>query len=321
MTESTTRLVDEVAASDAARRKLAQLIAQEMSGTSGKSRWQRTRPFFAGLASGAVVLLAFLLPSLQEQWERHEINTAVERYAGVARSLMQSAHYASAEQTFGRALELAGTKRLDLLEGQLKARVMRIYDTPQWRATDDEDITEGDFVYLLEVETATEHVRDRASTLAAYGAYLAGLNRLDDAERAFKESIQLDSTAEEPHIHLGNLYDDLNKTAAAEAEYRRAIELNPREPNARYNLGLLLAATARTELAEFELRQSVALEPNDSAARLALIEVLESRGKRADAIEQTESAIRIDPDNAELKAALARLTLLRPTAKPAARLK
>lgn len=33
MTESPTRLGDEVAASDAARRKLAPLVAQEMSGT------------------------------------------------------------------------------------------------------------------------------------------------------------------------------------------------------------------------------------------------------------------------------------------------
>jgi Tfp pilus assembly protein PilF len=308
MSSTADRLVDEVAANEEARHRLARMIADDLAQRDASSRWRRLRPFLAGLSSGAVLVLAFLLPSLQEQWDLHKTRSAIDRYAEVGRDLMRHEQYTAAEQAFGRALELSGNQRLDLLEGQLKAKVMRIYDTPEWRANPDEDIAEADFIYLLEIETAAEHPHERASTLGAYGAYLAGQKRLSDAESNLKEAIRLDATAAAPHIHLGNVYDDEDKSADAEAEYRRAIVLNPREANARYNLGLLLAATSRPALAETELRQSVALQPEDTTARLALIEVLEALGKNSDALQQAQAAAKLDPDNAQITDIIKRLT-------------
>jgi tetratricopeptide (TPR) repeat protein len=307
MSDDVKHWVDEVASNDEARRRLAALIAQDLGRVERESRWQRTKPFLAGLSSAAVVLLAFLVPSLQEQWDRYKTREAIDRYAEAGRGLMQSEHYQSAEQAYGRALELAGTQRLDLLEGQLRARVMRVYDTPEWRGQADDSITEADFIYLLELENAKDRPLQRASTAGAYGVYLAGLKRWADAESNLKEAARLDPKAAAPHIHLGNLYDDLDKASDAEAEYRRAIALDPREPNAHYNLGLLLRTTGRQELAAAEFTQSVQLSPEDVSSRAALIETLEAQGKLLDALAQADAALKIAPDDADIIALAKRL--------------
>jgi tetratricopeptide (TPR) repeat protein len=307
MTEELTRIVQSVAADEAARRRLAVLLAPEIAKQAASTRWQRARPFIAGLSSALVVLLAFLVPSMQEQWDRFKTREAVDRYAQAGRNLMQGEHYESAEQAYGRALELGGTQRLDLLEGQLRARVMRIYDTPEWRGRPDGAVTEADFVYLLELEPAATHPRERASTTGAYGVYLAGLKRWLDAEAKLKESARLDPGSALPHIHLGNLYDDLHRTAEAESEYRQAIALDPREPNAHYDLGLLLNASNRKAVAAEEFAQAVKLDPVDPSSQLELIAALEALGRRSEALTQAESALRLMPDNPDLNALFKRL--------------
>lgn len=211
--------------------------------------WSRARTFIAGASSASVVLLAFLVPSLQDQWDRHETRIAVDRYVAVGDRLLQEAHYASAEQSYNRAVELAGYQRYDLIEKQLRARVMRVYEDPAWRGETPEEVTEADYIYLLEVQRAPSRTRERASTLAAYGVYLAGLNRLQDAEARLKESVQLDPKNADPHVSLGNLYDDLHRPADAEREYRAAIALDPQGTSAPYNLGLLLQSQGKSDSA------------------------------------------------------------------------
>ena len=81
------------------------------------------------------------------------MRVAVDRYVQIGRNLMRSGQYDSAEGAFNRAVELSGNQRLDLIEDQTRARVMRIYDDPQWRGEVEEDIREADFVYLLALES------------------------------------------------------------------------------------------------------------------------------------------------------------------------
>ena len=220
---------------------------------------------------------------------------------------MQQEHYASAEQAYGRALELAGMQREDLLEGQMRARVLKIYDTPEWRAKPDESVTEADFVYLLAAERAEDHRHERASTLGAYGTYLAGLKRWVDSEANLKESIALDPAAVRPHINLGNLYDDQGKVALAEVEYRRALEINPADANAHYDLGLLLNESGRSSAAEKELAESVRLAPQDALAHVALAEVLEMLKRYPESLAQAEAALKLAPANEQAAALALRL--------------
>lgn len=313
MSDDLQPLIDRLAADPQQRARLATLLAQDLASATPQSFWTRARPFLAGLSSAAVVLLAFLVPSMQDQWDRFKTREAIERYAQVGASLMQDEHYESAEQAYGRALELAGNQRLDLLEGQLRARVMRVYDDPAWNGKNDETITEADFLYLLELESARDKPAQRAATVGAYGVFLAGLKRWTEAESRLKEAAALDPKAAAPHIHLGNLFDDLGRSADAEAQYRAAIALNPREPNAHYDLGLLLEAAGRHSDAAAEFARSVQAAPQDVSNRIAWIEALQAEGKTAEAWQQCEAALRLAPDNAELSALAKRL---RPSAAP-----
>ena len=93
----------------------------------------RARPFIAGLSSAAVVMLAFLLPSLQDLLDRFDAHRAVGRYTEIGRTLMTQHHYAAAEAAFDRALSLAGTQRLDLIELKMQAHVQRMDEDPSGR--------------------------------------------------------------------------------------------------------------------------------------------------------------------------------------------
>ena len=284
--------------------------------TGAGTVWQRWRPFMAGFSSASVVLLAFLVPSLQDQWDRYRLRTAVDRYVEIGRSLMDAGHYESAEGAFNRAVELSGNQRLDLIEDQTRARVMRIYDDPRWRGEVHDEVREADFVYLLALETGASTVRRRTTTLTAYGAFLAGQNRWQQAEEMLKEAITLSSASADAHIHLGNLFDDVGKQAEAEAEYRRAIALDAKEPNAHYNLGLLLAETARQAAAAAEFKLALALRPEDGDTRVSLIESLEALGQFEEARALAEAGLRVDPSREEYRQAIKRLARVPASRRP-----
>jgi Flp pilus assembly protein TadD len=281
-----------------------------------ENHWSRARTFLAGASSASVVLLAFLIPSLQDQWDRHESRQAVDRYVAVGERLMQEGHFASAEQSFDRAVELAGYQRYDLIEKQIRARVMRVYEDPSWRGETPEEITEADYIYLLEVQKAPARARERAATLAAYGVFLAGMNRLPDAEARFKEAVQVDPKNADAHVNLGNLFDDLRRASDAEREYRAAMALDPKGVSARYNLGLLLMARGRPAEAEPVFRSILANGPGDSDVRLGLVESLDAQGKRDAARNEARAALEVDPANRALADALAQLTAGSPVNRP-----
>lgn len=308
ITPNTHKLVDAVLGDPDARGRLVAALAADLQCTTKQSLWQRARPFLAGMSSALVVLLAFLVPSLEDQWTAYKTQNAVDRYAEIGRALMRDGHYESAEQSFSRALELAGNQRLDLLEAQTKARVMRVYEDPNWRGAISDDLHESDFVYLLEIEDAAHHAKARASTLTAYAIFLVAQNRGGEAEQLLTEAIKLDPASADPHIHLGNLYDDAGRTENAEAEYRRAIELNGRDANAHYDLALLLAATGRPEPAEVEFRTYVQLQPVDANGQIGLAEALLAQDKRDEARAAANAAVKLSPHNEDAQKLVQSLT-------------
>jgi tetratricopeptide (TPR) repeat protein len=307
MNENARGIVAAVLADPEARTQLARALAAEAGGRAAGSAWSRARPLVAAASSAAVVLLAFLLPSLQDQWDRYELRSAVDRYAGIGERLMQQRQFQAAEQAFERALELGGQQRLELLESQVRARVLRIYDEPQWRGATSDDVTEADFIYLLGAEDEAGRTRQRAETLAAFGAWLAGQDRWEEARLRLEEALRVDPRSVEAHVHLGNVFDDLGRAADAEREYRAALALDPQEPNAHYNLGLLYAEQGRHDDAVREMRAARAAAPADAELASALVERLERAGATAEARAEAQRATRQFPADKALAAAAARL--------------
>lgn len=71
---------------------------------------------------------------------------------------------------------------------------------------------------------------------------------LEEAIRAFRETIQLDPNAAEPHVDLGEIYFFfLNQPTQAEREAQEAIRLDPKNVNGHLLMARLRIFTARSD--------------------------------------------------------------------------
>jgi len=278
-------------------REIVAQIAREEVGEEPEevpTRWQRLSAFVAGASSALVVLLAFLVPSMEDQWDRFQSRRVVQRHVELARTFMAEGRYKLAEESFARAFEQSENKRLDIEEERLEARVERVNADPTWAAENPEGLEESDFLYLLAFQDPKSHAAERAATLTAYGAFLAGARRGRDAERALREAVALAPRQAGPHVHLGNVLRERGANVEAEAEYRVAIAVDPEEPHAHYDLGLVLSETGRLAEAATEFRRVVALEPEDGDGWRGLGETLEALGQAPEARTALERARRLE---------------------------
>lgn len=292
----TQQLLEEILADPHLRKRLAAVL-QEGGAPTPRDWWRdRARPFIAGLSSAAVVMLAFLLPSLQDLSDRFDTRRAVGRYTEIGRTLMTQRHYTAAEAAFDRALELAGTQRLDLIELKMQAHVQRMDEDPEWPGAVPDALAESDFLYALASAEGPEKVHERAAVLGAYGAFLAGARRWPEAEQRLRQAIALDPQSADLHVWLGNLLGDRGEWTGAEEQYRAALALVPDNANAHYNLGLLLVETEREALAEPQFRAYLERRPAEPQGYLRLAEVLQAQGKSVEADAARAQALRLDPD-------------------------
>jgi tetratricopeptide (TPR) repeat protein len=290
------QLLQEIRADPRLREELAAALMEH--GAPAPPDWwsDRARPFLAGLSSAAVVMLAFLVPSMQDLWDRFETRRAVARYAQIGRDLMAQQQYTAAEAAFDRAVELSGTQRLDLIELKMQAHVQRMDEGPDWPGTVPESLTESDFLYALAIDAGPERAHARAEALAAYGAFLAKARRWPEAEQRLRQAIELNPGSSDLHVWLGNLLDDRGLPAEAEREYRQALQLDPGNANAHYDLGLLLDGRGQAAAAEQQFRAYLQQKPSSSEGHLRLAEVLEAQGKTEEAGRSRLQADRLGPE-------------------------
>jgi len=279
------------------REQLVGILAEEIESRPGPSVWRRAQPWFAGAASALVTILAFFLPSLQDQWDRWQARQVIQRYVELGRDFMHEGRYKVAEETFAKAFELSENRRLDIEEQRLAAKVARVNEDPAWGESNPEGLEESDFLYLLHLQAGRgpEARREQALTLNSYGVYLTSERRFAEAESTFRKSIRLDSTSASAWVRLGNVLGDRGRQSAAESAYRRALGLDPGSVSGHYNLGLLLAQAGRTSEAETSLRRAAALSPADPDVLRELAEVLEKEGRPADARALRERLTKLPP--------------------------
>jgi tetratricopeptide (TPR) repeat protein len=265
------------------RELLLDALVGELDARRSPTHWKRVQPWLAGAASAAVTLLAFFLPSLQDQWDRLQSRQVVQRYVELGRDFMGAGRYQLAEETFSKAFELSENRRLDIEELRLEARVEQVSADPTWGRKNPEGLRESDFLYLLQMQKHAGRVRPRAATLNSYGLFLIGAGRGREAEGRFLEAARLDPGNDDPHIHLGNLYGDQGRLKEAEAEYRRAVALDSLDATSRYDLALLLEQTGRATEARRELARAAEIDPGDADVLAEYARVLGAAGDSASA--------------------------------------
>ena len=263
------------------RAQVVEVLIEELSAARPPSKWTRVQPWLAGAASALVTVLAFFLPSLQDQWDRWESRRVIQAYVGLGRSFLDEGRYRLAEEAFGKAFELSENRRLDVQELRLEARIGRLDAEPVWGGPNPKGLSESDLLYLIHLREGRR--KPQAAAWRSYAAFLSGEARYEDADAALQRAVALDSTDAATWIGVGNVAGDRELPDAAVRAYRRAIRCAPGAPSAHYDLALLLAQGGDRAGAEAELRRTLALSPDDRDALDAMAQQLRARGDSAGA--------------------------------------
>ena len=223
-------------------------------------------PMLVSASGGALMILAFFIPSLQDQWDRYQARKVIQQYAEVGDDLVLERNFKMAEEAYAKAYELSEGKRLDIEVKRLTAKVNRIYQDPEWGSNTPEGLDEIDFQLLLHLQKGPEHMKKRASILTSYGIFLASEGKAKEAQAAIESAILSNPNEVLAYINLGNLLDQAGKKDEAEKAYQAAISIDANSVNAHYNLGLLFSEQGKFEDAEKEFSKTIKLDPNDSDA-------------------------------------------------------
>jgi tetratricopeptide (TPR) repeat protein len=237
-----------------------------MFGDSLKKIW----PYLVSIGSASVMVLAFFLPSIQDQWDRYQARQVIKQYEKLGDESFANEHFEMAEEAFAKAFELSEQKRLDLEIKRLSAKVNRIGNDPTWGNKAPEGLQEVDFQFLLHFQRGEETKKNRVSTLNCYGVFLASEGDSQEAEQIFKDAVKLDSTDVLAFVNLGNLYFNDEKIDEARKNYLKAISLDPENSRAHYNLGLLHIDQKEMEAAKKEFAEALKLDPDDDDAKAEL---------------------------------------------------
>ncbi len=281
------------------KKALAEIGREEAEEEESPSRWQKVSAFIAGASSVLVVLLGFLIPSMEDQWDRFQSRRVIQRHVELARTFMAEGKYKLAEESFARAFEQSESKRLDIDEERLEAKVQAVNDDPNWGVDNPEGLEESEFLYLLQLQREPGQSAKRAATLNCYGTFLASAKRWREAEERLQEASRLDPRDAGPLVNLGNLMRERGRTAEAEAAYRRALGLEGRDGRIHYDLGLLLEENGRPAEALEEFEKAAACDPRDLEFLRTLASQLEKNGRRDEAAKVFGEIHALDPSDRE----------------------
>ncbi|UCF19049.1 MAG: tetratricopeptide repeat protein [Gemmatimonadota bacterium] len=151
------------------------------------------------------------------------------------------------------------------------------------------------------------------------GVAYRNAGRYEEAEAAFRRSLELDPWRWTTHYALGALYLDMGRPEEAEAEFRETVRLSPSATRAAYAVGEAIEAQGRAEEAfhyylnlgsqrgmagrAFEamepLRRAVALDPASSVAHNSLGNVYSMAGMTEQALIEYRAAVEHAPNNAQ----------------------
>ena len=100
------------------------------------------------------------------------------------------------------------------------------------------------------------------------GALLTKLDRLEEAEPLFRESLQFDADFAQSHYQLGALLQKQNKIPAAVEELKRAAALDPAYSDPHYALARLYRRAGKMDQAQHELQIFQDLKAKEPIPRL-----------------------------------------------------
>lgn len=111
------------------------------------------------------------------------------------------------------------------------------------------------------------------------------------------------------HVALGNKFLDQKQVTEAEREYKQAIEIDPDLADGYYRLGILQVEEEHPSAATKSFARAIELDPKNADARLRLGLLLVSSTQYADARKQAEAVLAADSTNAGAHRLLGQIAL------------
>ncbi|MEA5533437.1 tetratricopeptide repeat protein [Crocosphaera sp. XPORK-15E] len=127
------------------------------------------------------------------------------------------------------------------------------------------------------VTQTIDQLFDQANTAYDQGKYT-------EAERIFRQVIQIDPNNADAYTKLCNVLDDLDKLDEAIAACRQGIKLNQENSYAYFLMGFVLAKQNKLDEAIAAYQQAIKLNPDDATAYNNLGIALSDQGKLDEAI-------------------------------------
>lgn len=131
------------------------------------------------------------------------------------------------------------------------------------------------------------------------GEVLFALDKDQDAEQAYRRSIEQSPSDVRPLLRLSKLLSNHPSRRAEAVELaRKAVSIEPSSPGAHLALGLRLKESGEIDASITELKRTLSLAPTWAAARTALADNYRSQGKMSEAEEQYRTIVEDHPRSA-----------------------
>jgi tetratricopeptide (TPR) repeat protein len=137
---------------------------------------------------------------------------------------------------------------------------------------------------------------------AQLGVALFGLGRYEEAERCYRESLEINPMSASTLCNLATVLQ--SDPAEAEKYLRRALQLNPKYADARSKLGLSLAFAGRLREAKAAFQKALKVDPRHAEALLGLGQIARTEGHFAEAESFIKRALKVEPKLAGAWAAM-----------------
>jgi len=236
---------------------------------------KRLWPFLISLGGAMMMAIAFLIPSIQDQWDRFQARQVIEQYEAIGDEFLKEENYKMAEEAYTKAFDQSDSKRLDIEVKRLNAKINRLYQEPLRGGLPPDDIKDIDFEFLLHLQKGKHETLQHISTLNSYGIFLTSLSRFEEARYILDEALAMDSSNAETNLDLGDLMEHIGDTLAAERFYQRAIHFDPHYAMPHCYLGKLYSASGKLSEAISQLQEATRLDPSDSLAKKEYSDVLQ----------------------------------------------
>ena len=125
---------------------------------------------------------------------------------------------------------------------------------------------------------------------------LMTLDRLDEAEQAFRRAIEIDPRRPEPWYALGNLKSARKEHPAAFEAFLKVLEIAPYNGQAWTNMAIALHEMGKLDDAVAAYERAVGLLPREPLVHYNMGLAFHAQGRTAEGLAANQRAVELDPD-------------------------